>query len=316
MKGFFTQGVAILTAQPVTLDELRPLLSEYRILRTVEPSNDWQFGGATTVVAYREEVNGLVTIDTVDRPWPDGMGDQSEPALFGGRSMGFFGPFAYPGGLRRAAEQAWGWPEAKTLVPQHRAFLRIRTSYVLGAQPDAPSRPSDCDPRHELDFVMGLAQRLLKHPAALCYFNPNGEVVASANKLRDFVDFYRKRDLPPLDVLSNVRLFNLTPDWLLMDSVGCWQLDIPDHEAAFPAEKFEPKDVALFLRNAAFYVLASSREIRDNDTMDGPGDVRWQAVRFSDSITDPPREVLCWVPVGSESVPEQVTNRKLAAETS
>ncbi|MDJ0847938.1 MAG: hypothetical protein QNK04_06055 [Myxococcota bacterium] len=38
------------------------------------------------------------------------MGDpQREPLLMGAWSMGHFGPFAYPGGLERAAQQCWGW---------------------------------------------------------------------------------------------------------------------------------------------------------------------------------------------------------------
>ena len=313
MKGMFTQGVVILTERPVALDELRPLLPEYPILRTIEASGEWVFGGPTAVVAYRRDVNGLVAIDTLDRQWPDGMGDtKNEAMLFGAWAMGQFGPYTYPQGLLRATQQAWAWPDAKTIVPRHCGFLRLRTSYVFGTGLDAKVLPPNYDPRHELDFLVDLAQCLLRHPAALCYFNPSGEVVASSKMVEDSVEFHRQHDLPRFDLWSNVRLFNLTADWLMMDTVGCWQLDMPDHEAAFPKEKFAPNDVAKFLRNAALYVLRKEREIKDNDTMDGPGDMRWQAVRFADPISDPPREVFCWIPLGSQSIPEQVTNRKLA----
>jgi hypothetical protein len=313
MKGIFTQGVVILTERPVELDELRPFLPEYPFLRTVEANKEWVFGGPTAVVDYRREVNGLAAIDTIDRQWPDGMGDsKKETMLFGAWAMGNFGPFAYPNGLLRATQQAWSWPEAKTTVPRHRGFLRLRTSYVFGAGPDAKILPPNYDPRHELDFLVELAQCILKHPAALCYFNPSGEVVASAKRVEDSIVFHRKHNLPPFDLWSNVRLFNLTADWLMMDTVGCWQLDIPDHEAAFPKEKFTPDDVSSFLRNAALYVLNKGREIKDNDTMDGPRNTRWQAVRFADPISDPPRQVFCWIPIGSQTIPAQVTNRKPA----
>jgi len=137
-------------------------------------------------------------------------------------------------------------------------------------------------------------------------------VVASAKRVEDSIVFHRKHNLPPFDLWSNVRLFNLTADWLMMDTVGCWQLDMPDHEAAFPKEKFTPDDVSNFLRNAALYVPNKGREVKDNDTMDGPGNMRWQAVRFADPISDPPREVFCWIPIGSQAIPAQVTNRKPA----
>ncbi|HTC92852.1 MAG TPA: DUF4261 domain-containing protein [Terriglobales bacterium] len=315
MKGLFTQGVAILTAQPLALDELRSLLSEYRVLRTVKPGADWPLGGASALIDYREEINGLAQIDTVDHPWPDGMGDpKNDPTIFYAWSMGFFGPFAYPRGLKRATEQACSWPDAKTIVPRHRAFLRIRITYMAG--PDAPVMPAGVDPLHELEFVTGLAQQLLKHPAALCYFNPNGEVVAPAFIFRDSVEYHQKHDLPPFDLWSNVRLFNLAPDWLLMDTVGLWQLDMPDHEAVFPKDHFNPSDVSKFLRNAPLYVMRGGREIKDNDTMDGPADAHWQAVRFLRPLVKPPREVFCWVPQGSQSIPKQITNRERVAEMS
>lgn len=69
-------------------------------------------------------------------------------------------------------------------------------------------------------------------------------------------------------------------------------------------------EVSRFLRNTSLYVLTQGDVIKDNDTMDGPGEQRWQAVRFGDSISSPPRQVLCWVPLGVRPIPDQVTNRK------
>lgn len=59
------------------------------------------------------------------------MGDaKSDPMTFGAWSMGYFGPFAYPGGLTRAIQQPWGWAAARDVAPTHRGFDRIRSSYV------------------------------------------------------------------------------------------------------------------------------------------------------------------------------------------
>ena len=85
------------------------------------------------------------------------------------------------------------------------------------------------------------------------------------------------QELLPQELWANVRLFNLAghDPWVVMDTVGMWQLDVPDHEAAFRSDLYDPSDVALFLRNAADYVLRSGPIINDNDTMDGPGQIRW-----------------------------------------
>ena len=313
MKGLFTQGIAILAERPIGLDEIQPLLPNHPFLRTIEAREEWVFGGPSAVIAYRPEANGILVIDTVDHPWPDSMGDpKTDSMVFGAWVMGQFGPFAYPNGLQRATQQAWAWPEAKNRIPNHRAFLRLRISYVLGTGPDAKVIPPTYDPRHELEFLVPLAQQLLSHPAVIAYFNPNGEVVATGQTVTDSLAYHREHNLPPLDLWSNVRLFNLTPEWLAMDTVGVAQLDLPDHEAVFAKGSHAPNDVANFLRNTTLYVLTNGPKIRHNDTIDGPGGSRWQAKLFAEPLSDPPRDVICWVPVGAEDLPARVTQRKPA----
>lgn len=316
MKGFFTQCVVILARDPIPLAELKPFFARFPFLNERPASGDWCISGESAVIAYRPEVNGCVSLDTVPHPWPDHMGSPKEEAmLFASWSMGHFGPFAYPHGLQRATEQAWHWPEAKELVPTHRAFLRLRLSYVLGAGPDAKVMPPDCAPRQELDFLLELARCALAHPSALCYFNSSGEVVANAATLGDSLAHGAQNNLPPLDLWCNVRLFNFNPGWLVMDTVGGWQLDMPDHEAAFPKDRFNPGEVSGFLRNASLYILQKGEVIKNNDTMDGPGGVRWQAMKFQDAISSPPRQVYCWVPLGAQGIPAEITSRKIAGES-
>jgi len=138
MKGIYSQGFVVLTDRFVEIDELRALFPEFPFVRTIPAGERWEMGGATAVIDYRPEANGRVLIDTVPHPWPDHMGNTKDEAmLFGAWSMGHFGPFAYPHGLKRAVQQAWSWPEAKEMVPQHRGFIRLRSSYCLGAGPEA-----------------------------------------------------------------------------------------------------------------------------------------------------------------------------------
>jgi hypothetical protein len=308
----FTQGVAVLTRTPVSIEDLVTLLPEYPAIRHLPASEIWEMGGPSIVVSYRPEVNGHVIIDTVSHPWPDHMGSpKEEPMLFGAWSMGHFGPFAYPNGLERAQEQSWGWSEARETVSKHTSFLRVRISYVLGGSPETLVMPEDYQPQHELDFIIGILRCILRHPAALCYFNPSGEVLASADMIADSVRFHTEHELPTLDLWTNVRLFNLESQWLLMDSVGNWQLEMPDHEAPFPKDRFDPREVSQFIRKASSYILKQGDVIKNCDTMDGPGAVRWKAVKFEEPVTSPPRKIFCWMPADVAEIPSQIIDRKL-----
>src|SRR5207249_2241696 len=109
-KGLFTQGVAVLLKQKVTLDDLEPLLKSFKIVKRKDDFPQWEFGGPTFVIEYRPEVNGLVSVDIVDQVWPDKMGDpKTEPMTFGAWSMGHFGPFAFPGNFERAKQHCYVW---------------------------------------------------------------------------------------------------------------------------------------------------------------------------------------------------------------
>lgn len=311
MKGIYSQGFVVLTERFVELEELRALLPEYPFVRVVPAGERWEMGGTTAIIDFLPAVNGRVFIDTVPHPWPDHMGDtKDEVMLFGAWTMGHFGPFAYPHGLKRATQQAWSWPEAKEMVPRHQGFIRLRISYAMGAGPDAKCLPQDYKPLPELEFLTELVRNVARHPAVLCYFNPSGEVVAPLAAVERQVGYHREHNLPPLNVWTNIRLFNVTADWLMMDTVGNWQLDIADQEAVFPKSAFSPQEVDNFLRNASLYVLTHGPVIKDGNTMDGPGGVRWRATIYENGLSDPPREVLSWLPDNAPPPPDAITQRK------
>jgi hypothetical protein len=313
-KGFYTQGLAVLLEQPVDLEEIAQLLSAFPIVQRLEGSGSWTISGPALVLDFRPEVHGRVTVDLVDRPWPDDMGDPKKaPELFAAWSMGHFGPFTYPGGLKRAFQQPWIWPEAREFAGALGAFLRIRLTY--GGEPDTPVMPADCDPLAELRFVTSVALAILEHPRSLAYFDPNGEVLLPARLVRDSLAHAAEHGLPPLDLWSGIRLYNLEEGWTLMDSAGNGQLDMPDHEAVFPKGPFELQSIDRFLRNMAFYILENGEVIHDKDTSDGPGGVRWQARICPESLTNPPRRVLRWFPESASAVPDFLLPRETAEET-
>jgi hypothetical protein len=69
-------------------------------------------------------------------------------------------------------------------------------------------------------------------------------------------------------------------------------------------------EVAGFLRSIADYVVDhGAGVIKDGDTTDGPGDRRWQARRFDDSLGTPPRPVLRWLPLDGVRVPAEIVGQ-------
>lgn len=314
-KGLYTQGMAILFRGPVGLPDLRALLERsFEIAKEAPGSELWQIAGPTLVLRYRDELNGVVVVDTVAHRWPDPMGDpKAEPEVFAAWAMGHFGPLAYPRGLERAAQQAWGWMDgAAAAVAEHTAFVRVKVTYPGG--PDAPVMPPGIDAAHELDFVVRVCRALLDHPAAICLYNPCGELMLTAAQLDERIGGPAETDPPPLHAWTHVRLFNADePGWLLMDTVGNGQLELPDLEAAFPKGLCEPVEVDRFLRNATLYLLQKGPVVKSGDTMDGPGGLRWQGFHFEVALGAPPRAVLRWLPLLPEGERARVPARFLQA---
>ena len=308
-KGLFTQSAMVLLERPIDLDTLAESLKDFDIGHRVEPSANGWMGGPGVVLDMRAAVNGYVLVDLVDRSWPDQLGDVKEQGdLFGAWTLGFFGPFTFPDNLAHAQAMSFAWDEATAVSSRHRAFVRIKSSYSLGAVPDAPVMPSDYAALPELEFVTNVARAALRVPGALAYFNPNGEVLRSPEGLDDELAWHRERELIPLPAWANVRLFALTDKWALMDTIGMEQLDVADQEACFLTGKFQPQEVAGFLRNATNYVLEHGPVIQDGSTMDGPGGLLWTARTVEKSLAPRPRSVLRWIPDDGSRPPPLITD--------
>ena len=222
--------------------------------------------------------------------------------------MGWFGPFIHSGTLRRAVAQAHAWPDAARVVNRHRAFVRIKSTYAIGAPPEASIMPSDYSGLAELRFLTDVARRVLQIPGSLCYFNPNGESLHTAAALDDLLAYHAARDLLPLEVWSNARLFNIddAEGWSMVDTIGMDQLDVVDHEACFLSDRFDVQEVVNFLRNATSYVQKSGPVIKDGDTMNGPGGINWQGRSFGESVAPAPRSVLRWLPCDGSEPPARL----------
>jgi hypothetical protein len=170
--------------------------------------------------------------------------------------------------------------------------------------------PQDYNAEQELQFLTRVAGAMLECPGALCYFNPNGEVLLPKAVFHESLDYHTRQKLPPFDLWCNVRLFQLGGDWLLMDSTGNWQLDMVDVEVGFPKSLCTPQEVDRFIRNTSLYLLRHGDVIKDGDTIDGPGNVRWQGKRFENGVSDPPRTTLRFLPCNQTGVPEMLVNAR------
>ncbi len=268
------------------------------------PPATWFGGFPEAVIGYRPEQNGLVTVEIVDRPWPDSMGDPLQaPELFGAWSLGAFGPSTFPGNLARAMHQTAAWRQgAQHAVQRHRALLRLRSSWVLGAGEDAPLRPDEQPPFDELAFLTDVAEATCGLDETLAFFNPGGEVLLDPDRLRERLMRAESRGLPAIDTFANVRMMTVgdAPGWALMDTVGMDQLELPDHEAGFERDRYDPNAVAGWLTDLCLYTLDAGDVIAPAHTIDGPGGL-WRCHSVTEEPRMPaPRRALRWFPDGAE----------------
>lgn len=300
-KGFFSQCFCLLTNSTITIDDLRQHLSPYSFELVGERDTfpNWQLSGPSLLYQYRPEVNGSVSLDVVDQPWPDSMGDpKADPMTFAAWSMGHFGPFNFPGSLSRACQHCWVQPEAKHLAESHNGFIRLRISYVVGADDSALVLPTDYDPLAELMFLSDLAMTLMEMPSVLGYFNPNGEVLRTYHGFVSEWNHFQQHDTVPLPLWTNVRFFTLTDQILLMDTVGNRQLDVDDLQAIAPGASFKPSQIDAYLRNVASYLLESKPNLKTCEAIDGPNETNltWRIDNMEEAGTAPPRAVIRLTP--------------------
>lgn len=297
-KRFYTQCFCLLTEGQMQIDDIASALQNdgFEIVKQVPAREGWYFGGPTVVIPFRPEVNGYVAADVVNEPWPDEMGDtESAPMLLGAWVTGHFGPFTFPGGLARAGQHSWTWQAGHTIAGRHGGFVRLRMSYVFGAERgDLRARPEDCDPLEELNFLSRCVLALLKLPGVICYFNPNGEVLRDQESFASTWQRAAEQRAIPLPLWVNVRFFRLNDEFFLMGTVGNGQLDAPDVEAIFTKESPTPADVDYYLRNVTHYLLDLDRDIKTGEAIDGPGDndLSWIVEEVDQGAVDPPRPVI------------------------
>lgn len=305
-KGMFTQGVSLLTNGETTIDHLKAALVQqgFDVVKELPASEHRAFGGPTLILAFLPEVNGYVSVDVVNESWPDAMGDPKQDWMtFGAWSMGHFGALAFPGNLVRAQQHSWTWQPGRTIAEGHQGFVRVRTSYVFGANDDSPVLPEGYDPVAEMMFISRVVLAIFQAPGVICYFNPNGEVLRDEASFLDLWNVCLEEKKLPLPLWMNIRFFNLSEQFGLMDTVGNGQLDIRDVEAIFPKATYDPGDIDYYLRNVTHYLLELDCEIQTGEEIDGPGErnLSWTIEVLDQGVIEQPRQVLRLYPKASSN---------------
>ena len=173
-------------------------------------------------------------------------------------------------------------------------MIRLRLTYVGGTPENAPCFPEDCDPLSEMKFLTKLAIAIGSVSGAICYFNPNGEVLRDFHSLKSISEACVQQQKEPLLLWANARHFRLTQELGFQDTVGNAQLDVSDVEVVYPIENYEPIDIDYYMRNVTHYLLDVGRDLHTGEAIDGPGErgLSWVTQVLEVPLVQPPRRVL------------------------
>ena len=301
--------VMLLKSAP-TLQELKKVLSKHKIV-SEKPNGiqGWETCGPAILLDYREEYNGLFVIDIIDKPWPDELDcEKPDSTLHKAWLEGCFGIATAPGSLERAVEHCWFWPEGRELVPQAKAFLRIRSTFMIDRDDWMEGDewiPSDYYPADELQEFHMVIRDLFELPQVICYFNPQGEVLRDKETFIEYDDLCYDNEIPPLGLWANARFFKINDEWVMMDTVGNSQIEVLDVEACFHIDSYEPHDIDQLLRVVTLYQLEDD-EFEGSDTVEDENGVSWKVSFEQDGLCDPPRRVIRLIPQDGREPPAEL----------
>lgn len=299
MKGFFTQGIAVLLDKPVSLTGLKNLLPvEYRP-EIMDEDENGEVNRKNIAVVLPDLPEALVILDVFDKPWPDHMGSpDTEPDLFSAWGMGYYGPFTFPGSFERAVHFAKTDHQSVEFAKNHNAFIRVKTTYPRNNDTD-PIVPQNYNPIKELMALTAFLQKLLDHLPASIYFNPAGELLLSKQQVDGIMDFCNKENTYHLSLWTNSRLYNWDDDFMFMDSVGNEQFDLPDIEVIIPKEgEYDLTNVSNFINDISMHSIDSFINLEDEEMFEAFDGTKWEILSSEKSLTDPPRNTIRLYPEG------------------
>ncbi len=179
-------------------------------------------------------------------------------------------------------------------------------SYVFGAEKNSQIFPKDYEPLTELVECLRICESIMKIPGAICFYNPNGECLYQYEHVNKIMVEHQQTGRIPLELISNIRFYNApnSNDWSFMDSIGMAQLVLPDIEVCFLKDKYDPGEVATFIRTVCNYIYQHGQTIKNKDTLDGPGSIHWRAYISKENLVSPPRDTIFITPTDGMHLPK------------
>ncbi len=310
----FNQSVFVLFSVAPSLDEIETVIGDFHILGRTEQGEKehWACDGEALVLGLQDSAGTGVIIDVVEHPWVDWPKPTEDQNLFRAFMENAFGCHVTPGAMRRATKQTWVWKGAQEAANKHKAMVRIRTTHFdLGNAEQEDAEP--LAPEVELRTITAIAANIAELEGALAYFNPSGESLRTAEFVKESMEWAEDEGCLPLDVWTNIRigLLELGSTWLLMDTIGMSQLELPDVECCFENGKYNRGEVDTFLHNVADYIVSNGGDmLREGDVIEGPGNINWDIYAFNNPIANPMRKTIRLIPQDGTERPKILMERE------
>lgn len=311
----FNQSAFVLFSVAPSLDEIETVIGDFHVLGRTEQGDrpHWACDGEALVLSMQDSAGTGVIIDIVEHPWVDWPKPNEDQNLFQAFMQNAFGCYVTPGSMRRAAKQTWVWEGAKDAANNHKAMVRIRTTHFDLGNGEEQEEAEPLAPEVELRTITAIAANIAELEGALAYFNPAGESLRTAEFVKESMEWAEDEGCLPLDVWTNIRigLIELGASWLVMDTIGMNQLNLPDIECCFENGKYNRGEVDTFLHNVADYVVSNGGDmLREGDVIDGPGNINWDIFVFDNPIANPMRKTIRLIPQDGTERPKLVLERE------
>jgi hypothetical protein len=178
-------------------------------------------------------------------------------------------PLGVGGKIRPDVSQTWDWPEAEAAVARGQASVLV--SELFHGDSDAQTRLS----------------ALGRVVAALCRV---GNPVAVSWPLSQRVSDPETVLPGDPDQVVNVRMFSVSDEALVLDTLGLYVFGLPDVQCHFRDR--EPGEIAGLLFATGVYLLDAGDVIADGNTISGPNGEGRLVCHREPALLAPAREVL------------------------
>ncbi|SHH07983.1 DUF4261 domain-containing protein [Flavobacterium defluvii] len=182
-----------------------------------------------------------------------------------------------------AFQQNWNWPEAEEIVRNCNYEILVT---------DFMSRTLPYKERFNLYMEFLAAVTKMTQPNAIYSFHAEKII----NPV-EFIDAWESGHNSILDILCNVRLYNISDsenNEMIMDSVGLHSFGLPDFQIQFSG--FDANDIANWIWNYVYYVFENGDIIENGNTLEGiESGSKWKCERVLSTIS-PERVVINVLP--------------------